>query len=103
MWVQKLFEAISEYEMKNPGKLEKVVLLDPTKDWSDEEWKLYNDAACVIVEPNAFLGEYPDEDMEVYYEKCEMNGFEFVKGQIDPTNNSELWKKVIDLVDQMGY
>jgi len=103
MWNQKLFEAISDYNYKNPGKLQQVASLNPEQEWSDEQWKLYNDAACVIVEPNAFLGEYPDEDMELYYDKCDMEGFGFVKGQIDSVENSETWKKVIDLVESMGY
>ena len=104
MWNQILFEAIGEYNWKNPGKLDKVVNLNPTEEWSDEEWKLYNEAACVIVEPNTYIGRYDaDEEMEYYYNKCDRNGFGFVKGQIDQVENSERWKKVCDLVEQMGY
>jgi hypothetical protein len=104
MWNQILFEAISEYNWKNPGKLDKVVTLDREKEWSDEEWELYNEAACVIVEPNAYIGRYDaDEEMEYYYNQCEENGFGFVKGQIDQVDNSENWRKVCDLVEWMGY
>jgi len=104
MWNQILFEAIGDYNWKNPGQLDKVVNLDPEKEWSEEEWKLYNEAACVLVEPNAYIGRYDaDEEMEYYYNQCDQNGFGFVKGQIDPVENSENWKKVCDLVEQMGY
>ena len=103
MWNQILFEAIGDYNYKNPGQLDKVVNLDPEKEWSEEEWKLYNEAACVIVEPNAYIGRYADEEMEYYYNQCDQNGFGFVKGQIDPVENSENWKKVCDLVEAMGY
>ena len=104
MWNQILFEAIGDYNYKNPGQLDKVVNLDPEKEWSEEEWKLYNEAACVLVEPNAYIGRYDaDEEMEYYYNQCDRNGFGFVKGQIDPVENSENWKKVCDLVEAMGY
>lgn len=104
MWNQILFEAIGDYNWKNPGQLDKVVNLDPEKEWSEAEWKLYNEAACVLVEPNAYIGRYDaDEEMEYYYNQCDQNGFGFVKGQIDPVENSEEWKKVCDLVEQMGY
>ena len=104
MWNQILFEAIGDYNYKNPGQLDKVVNLDPEKEWSEEEWKLYNEAACVLVEPNAYIGRYnADEEMEYYYNQCDQNGFGFVKGQIDPVENSENWKKVCDLVEAMGY
>ena len=73
-------------------------------EWSEEEWKLYNEAACVLVEPNAYIGRYDaDEEMEYYYNQCDQNGFGFVKGQIDPVENSENWRKVCDLVETMGY
>ena len=104
MWNQILFEAIGDYNYKNPGQLDKVVNLDPEKEWSEEEWKLYNEAACVLVEPNAYIGRYDaDEEMEYYYNQCDQNGFGFVKGQIDQVENSERWKKVCDLVEEMGY
>jgi hypothetical protein len=105
MWNQILFEAISEYNYKNPGTLNKVVNLNPTEEWSDEEWKLYNEAAQVLVEPNAYIGRYDadDKEMEYYYNQCDRNGFGFVKGQIDQVENSERWKKVCDLVERMGY
>ena len=104
MWNQILFEAIGDYNYKNPGQLEKVVNLDTEKEWSEEEWKLYNEAACVLVEPNAYIGRYDaDEEMEYYYNQCDQNGFGFVKGQIDQVEDSERWRKVCDLVEQMGY
>lgn len=104
MWNQILFEAIGDYNYKNPGALDKVVDLDPEKEWSKEEWELYNEAACVLVEPNAYIGRHDaDEEMEYYYNQCDRNGFGFIKGQIDPVENSERWKKVCDLVEQMGY
>ena len=105
MWNQILFEAISEYNYKNPGTLNKVVNLNPTEEWSDEEWKLYNEAAQVLVEPNAYIGRYDadDKEMEYYYNQCDRNGFGFVKGQIEQVENSERWKKVCDLVERMGY
>ena len=104
MWNQILFEAIGDYNWKNPGQLDKVVNLDPEKEWSEAEWKLYNEAACVLVEPNAYIARYDaDEEMEYYYNQCDQNGFGFVKGQIDPVENSEMWKKVCDLVEAMGY
>ena len=104
MWNQILFEAISNYNYKNPGKLNEVVKLNPEQDWSEEEWELYNEAAQVLVEPNAYIGRYnADEEMEYYYNQCDQNGFGFVKGQIDPVENSENWKKVCDLVEVMGY
>ena len=104
MWNQILFEAIGDYNYKNPGKLNEVVKLNPEQDWSEEEWELYNEAAQVLVEPNAYIGRYnADEEMEYYYNQCDQNGFGFVKGQIDPVENSENWKKVCDLVEVMGY
>jgi len=104
MWNQILFEAIGDYNYKNPGQLDKVVNLDPEKEWSEAEWKLYNEAACVLVEPNAYIARYDaDEEMEYYYNQCDQNGFGFVKGQIDPVENSKEWKKVCDLVEAMGY
>lgn len=104
MWNQILFEAIGDYNYKNLGKLQEVASLNPEQEWSDEQWKLYNDAACVIVEPNAYIARYDaDEEMEYYYNQCETTGFGFVKGQIDSVENSETWKKVIDLVESIGY
>ena len=104
MWNQILFEAIGDYNYKNPGQLNEVVKLNPEQDWSEAEWELYNEAACVLVEPNAYIGRYDaDEEMEYYYNQCDQNGFGFVKGQIDPVENSENWRKVCDLVEAMGY
>ncbi len=104
MWNQILFEAISDYNYKNPGALNKVVNLNVNEEWSEEEWKLYNEAAQVLVEPNAYIGRYDaDEEMEYYYNQCDRNGFGFVKGQIDQVENSESWRKVCDLVETMGY
>ena len=105
MWNQILFEAISEYNYKNPGTLNKVVNLNVNEEWSEEEWKLYNEAAQVLVEPDAYIGRYDadDKEMEYYYNQCDRNGFGFVKGQIDQVENSERWKKVCDLVERMGY
>ena len=104
MWNQILFEAISEYNYKNPGKLNQVANLNPNEEWSDAEWGLYNEAACVIVEPNAYISRYhEDEEMEYYYNESEKNGFGFVKGQLDSVEDSENWRKVCDLVEEMGY
>jgi hypothetical protein len=104
MWNQILFEAIGEYNYKNPGKLNQVANLNPNEEWSEAEWGLYNEAACVIVEPNAYIARYhEDEEMEYYYNESEKNGFGFVKGQLDQVEDSENWRKVCDLVEEMGY
>lgn len=103
MWVQSVFNAISEVNHNFPGLVNKVSELDPTgNDWTEQDWKDYNNVAAAIVEPFVF----PDgesEDEEFYYSKTDEEGYGMVKGQIDSVDNSEAWKKMCDLIEKIGY
>ena len=102
MWVQSVFNAISEVEMRSPGAVNRVAQFNPDEEWTQEMWEDYNLVAGAIVEPFAFPGgESEDEDW--YYQKSEDEGSGFVKGQISDVENSESWKKVCDLINIMGY
>jgi hypothetical protein len=102
MWLQSVFNAISEVEMKKPGAVNRVAQFNPDEEWTPEQWEDYNLVAAAIVEPFAFPGG-ESEDEEFYYQKSEEEGFSFVKGQLTDVPNSESWKKVCDLIDVMGY
>lgn len=107
-WINILSEAMSDFEYQNPGFEEKLKGLTEDNMWEEEHphSKLFRDAACVVVEPNAYLGrqdEETDNAMEIYYEKCEESNMQFAKGAIDNRDNSEIWKHVIDVVAETGY
>lgn len=101
MWIQAVYDAISQVEHQNPGLVDKVAAFDPSEDWNDQQWTDYSNVAAAIVEP--FVFEDVDRtDEEMYYDMCEMNGFGSVKANI-MGNVNESWIKVINLVEQMGY
>jgi hypothetical protein len=102
MWIQSVFNAISEVESRNPGAVHRVAALNPEDEWTGEQWKEYNLVAGAIVEPFAFPGG-ESEDEEWFYQHCEEHGSGQVKANIDSVPNSESWRKVCDLVDIMGY
>jgi hypothetical protein len=103
MWINSISNAISEVEMNHPSLVSKVANLNPTSDdWSDQDWKDYNEVAAAIVEPFVF----PDgesEDEEFYYQKTEEEGYQMVKGNLPGIKNHDLWIKIIDLVEKIGY
>jgi hypothetical protein len=102
MWIQSVFNAISEVESRNPGAVQRVAALNPDDEWTGEQWEEYNLVAGAIVEPFAFPGG-ESEDEEWYYETSERDGSGFVKANIDGIENYESWKKICDLVDIQGY
>lgn len=102
MWIQSVVNAISEVNMKHPGLASKVAGFNPDGDWSGDQWNDYNKVAGAIVEPFIFPGG-ESEDEEFYYERTERDGFGMVKGNIDGIENYQDWKKICDLVDEMGY
>ena len=102
MWIQSVFNAISEVEMAHPGLATKVANLDPEGEWTQEQWGDYSKVAAAIVEPFIFEG-CESEDEEWYYETSERDGSGFVKANIDGIENYESWKKICDLVDIQGY
>ena len=102
MWLQSVFNAISEVEMMSPGVANRVAQFNPDEEWTQEMWEDYNRVACAIVEPFGFPGG-ESEDEEWYYETSERDGSGFVKGQLSEVDNSEAWKKICDLIDKMGY
>lgn len=107
MWNQILIEAIGEFTYKFPGALEKLKTITPDEAWEGPNAELFRNAACVLVEPEAFLGSNRDNEslareMEAYHEKCE-NGMGFVKGAIDCVDDSEIWNHLIDVVEETGY
>lgn len=102
MWVQAVYDAISQVEYETPGLVNKVAGFDPTgDDWNDDQWNDYGKVASAIVEPFVF-SDVDGTDEEMYYNMCEANGFGSVKanimGNVDPD-----WIKVIDLVENLGY
>ena len=102
MWLQSVFNAISEVEAAKPGAAQRVAQLDPDAEWTREQWEEYNLVASAIVEPFVFPGG-ASEDEEWFYQHCEAHGSGQVKANIDSVPNSESWRKVCDLVDIMGY
>jgi hypothetical protein len=98
MWLQSVYNAISEVELRNPGVANRVAGFDPNSEWSEEQWSEYNLVAAAIVEPFVFP-EGESEDEEFYYERCERDGFGMVKGNLD----QEEWKKICDLIEIVGY
>jgi hypothetical protein len=102
MWIQSVFNAISEVESEYPGLATKVANLDPNQEWTQEDWEDYNKVAAAIVEPFAFPGG-ESEDEEWYYETSERNGSGFVKANIGDVENSESWRKICDIIDIQGY
>lgn len=65
--------AISEMDYET---LDKVLLLDSNKEWSDSDWENYNKVVRVIVEPESFVEHerysgrvsLPDDDLDYYHE-----------------------------------
>ena len=102
MWIQSVFNAISEVESAHPGLATKVANLDPESEWTPEQWEDYSKVAAAIVEPFVFPGG-ESEDEEWFYERSERDGSGFVKANIDGIENYESWKKICDLVDVQGY
>ena len=102
MWIQSVFNAISEVESRFPGLAKKVAQFDPNEEWTPEQWEEYSKVAGAIVEPFVFPGgESDDEDW--YYQRSEEEGSGFVKGQLSDVENAEAWKKICDLLDIQGY
>ena len=95
MWNQLIMEAMGEFESKNPGVLELLQTVNADNAWDTEK---YGEAAMVLVEPNAYLCRH-DEDLELFYNKCESEGMGFIKGVVQ----NDLWNHVIDLVNETGY
>ena len=102
MWLQSVFNAISEVEHQNPGLATEVAGYDPHGEWQPEQYEKYSKVAAAIVEPFIFPGG-ESEDEEWFYEHSEENGSGFVKANIDGIENYESWKKICDLVDIQGY
>lgn len=102
MWIQSVFNAISEVESENPGLATKVAGYNPEEEWSQEQWENYNKVAAAIVEPFIFPGG-ESEDEEWYYERSERDGSGFVKANIGDVENSESWRKICDIIDVQGY
>lgn len=102
MWIQSVFNAISEVEHSRPGLANRVATLDPDSEWTESEWQDYNFVAGAIVEPFTFPGG-ESSDEEWYYETMEREGFGQVKANIDSVENAEAWRKICDLVEVMGY
>lgn len=103
MWIQSVFNAISEVENSRPGVAARVAALDPNcANWNESNWEDYNHAAAAIVEPFVFPGGESEEE-ELYYEMTDRDGFGQVKANIDSVENAEAWRKVCDLVEAVGY
>jgi hypothetical protein len=117
-WIDLVVGACSEFEMNNPGGLQKIKEQIPnvetlaSLDGSEEIVKLYLKAAQSIVEPGCgeLFGEQTGdtyeqnkEELDFYYEKCESEGMGFIKGGIACMDNHEAWHHIIDLVDAYGY
>ena len=102
MWIQSVFNAISEVEHMHPGLATEVAGFDPEGEWTQEQYEKYSKVAAAIVEPFIFEGG-ESEDEEWYYETSERDGSGFVKANIDGIDNAESWKKICDLVDIQGY
>jgi hypothetical protein len=103
MWIQSVFNAISEVESMYPGLATKVANFDPNGvGWAEEEYENYGKVAADIVEPFIFEG-CESEDEEWYYETSERNGSGFVKANIGDIENSESWRKICDIIDIQGY
>ena len=102
MWIQSVVNAISEVEYSRPGAAARVAALDPDSEWTENEWKDYNIVAGAIVEPFNFPGG-ESSDEELYYEMTENDGFSQVKANIDHVENAEVWQKICDLVEIVGY
>lgn len=101
-----LHEAISEFEYKHPGAIQKIykeVTIDNC--YQEEFCKIFNTACCVIVEPNAYLGKSDvDVEFKLYYDICEEDNFNFVKQQIrNRDENVDAWFHLIDILNMNGY
>ena len=103
MWLNSVSNAISEVEYQHPGLAKKIAELDPSVEWTPEQYRDYSVVAAAIVEPFAFPGgESEDEDW--YYSHCEDKGFGQVKANLDSAcGDPESWRKICDLIDAQGY
>jgi hypothetical protein len=102
--VNTLQEAISEYELKHPGAIQKI-FKEVTADncYHGEFREIFNNACCVIVEPNAYLGK-SNIDFQWYYDICEEDNYNFVKQQIrNRDENVDAWFHLIDILNMNGY
>lgn len=102
MWLQSVFNAISEVEYNRPGLVQKVSNFNPDEQWDQEQWESYNYVAGAIVEPFTFPGG-ESEDEDFYYSRTEDEGYGMVKGNITGIPNHDAWIRVIELVEVMGY
>lgn len=98
MWIQSVINSISNIDRNNKGLSEEVSEFDPNQNWSEKQWKDFNIVTSAIVEPFS-----SEEDGEDYYEETEKNGFGMVKNNLPNFNNKEIWVKIIDLVEKVGY
>jgi len=98
MWNQLLMEAMGEFESKNPGVLELLQTINAETAWDTHG---FSDAAAAIVEPDAYLcrQDVDHESLEIFHEKCEKEGMNFIKGIVQ----NDLWNHVIDIVEETGY
>ena len=94
MWNQLVMEAMGNFESNNPGILEELQGITEETAWDHPK---FSDASAVIVEPNAYLCR--DVEMEFFYNKCENEGMQFIKGVVQ----NPLWNHIIDTVELTGY
>ena len=102
MWLQSVFNAISEVETNRPGLVNKIAKLDPNEEWDQKTWEDYSYVAAAIVEPFVFPGG-ESEDEDFYYSKCDSEGYGMVQGNIGDIPNSEDWRIVCSLIEIQGY
>jgi hypothetical protein len=103
MWIQSVFNAISEVESTKPGAVNRVAQFNPScNDWTQSDWEDYNLVAAAIVEPFTFPGGESEDD-EFYYERTDRDGYGMVKANISGIENYESWVKVCDLIEAVGY
>jgi hypothetical protein len=104
-WMTMVMDACGDFEHKYPQGLAKICSATPDQIMDNAELQeLYNEAAKCIVEPDQAVKDF-HADLGDYYDRCEREGFGFVKNVIRelPSDNTDKWFCVIDLIEEIGY
>lgn len=103
-WVNALTNAISEFESRaSENDILRLMSMNASNAWSEENEELFRRAAGVIVEPYSYCNIDDDKsEMDWYFNRCEKEGFDFIKS-IELGHSSELWNHIINLVSETGY
>ena len=103
-WIDAVVNSLSDFTERHPDLLDIASKMTPedfrtSRKAGSSKMVAWRKATKALVEPE---GMSPEEE-EVYGQRSERSGFDFVKGVIHDVPEFKKWSKVIDLLNEEGY